>query len=215
MQQLTIGDLRTTHTQVEPATEKQINFLRTLIAERTPDVDEDYIEAVIAQGKDRVSQAIKRLLATKPVPQADRPRRNLYAGRCGKCGIEVPAQEGLLRRDNYGNWEPIHEGDCPDPNDANQFPFPFGRYAVETDEGHLAFYVANAWGLYVQASDELHPVAHYARQRIIDKIATDPEAASIRYGLEIGACGRCGRTLTNDESRERGIGPECAKKGWD
>ena len=30
-----------------------------------------------------------------------------------------------------------------------------------------------------------------------------------------GSCGHCGRTLTNEESRARGIGPICAgKMGW-
>lgn len=29
-----------------------------------------------------------------------------------------------------------------------------------------------------------------------------------------GKCCRCGRMLTDSESIERGIGPECAKKGW-
>ena len=29
-----------------------------------------------------------------------------------------------------------------------------------------------------------------------------------------GKCCRCGRMLTDNESIERGVGPECAKKGW-
>lgn len=46
-------------------------------------------------------------------------------------------------------------------------------------------------------------------------IAADPKAAMLRYGRELGECGHCGRTLTNDESRARGIGPVCARgKGW-
>ena len=45
--------------------------------------------------------------------------------------------------------------------------------------------------------------------------AVGAEAASARYGHEIGECGICGRQLTNDESRARGIGPVCAAKaGW-
>lgn len=39
--------------------------------------------------------------------------------------------------------------------------------------------------------------------------------SAIRYGHEIGRCALCGRTLTNAESRERGIGPKCAENaGW-
>lgn len=35
------------------------------------------------------------------------------------------------------------------------------------------------------------------------------------YGREIGQCCKCNRTLTDDDSRRRGIGPECLKNsGW-
>ena len=38
---------------------------------------------------------------------------------------------------------------------------------------------------------------------------------STRYGREIGRCGVCHRTLTNEESRMAGIGPVCREKsGW-
>lgn len=37
--------------------------------------------------------------------------------------------------------------------------------------------------------------------------------AMATYGREIGSCGACGRELTNDESRARGIGPDCLAKG--
>jgi hypothetical protein len=47
-------------------------------------------------------------------------------------------------------------------------------------------------------------------------IAAGPVEAMIRYGLEMGQCGHCGRELTNDESRKLGIGPHCRKHmgGW-
>lgn len=101
---------------------------------------------------------------------------------------------------------------------------PAGRYAVETEEGHLAFYrvdrpTEGAWAgrtfVKVQASDELHPVRGGAAASVLRKIAVDPAAASLRYGREIGSCGVCGRTLTDEDSRARGIGPICAEKtGW-
>jgi hypothetical protein len=47
---------------------------------------------------------------------------------------------------------------------------------------------------------------------ILARIAVNPRAAMQRYGQEIGACGRCGLTLTNDTSRALGLGPECAAK---
>lgn len=41
------------------------------------------------------------------------------------------------------------------------------------------------------------------------------QEASQLYGRELGRCGVCARELTNDASREAGIGPKCqAKMGW-
>lgn len=47
---------------------------------------------------------------------------------------------------------------------------------------------------------------------LIDKVLADPVAAVARYGLELGVCGVCNRALTNDISREAGIGPVCRAK---
>lgn len=103
-------------------------------------------------------------------------------------------------------------------------PFPAGRYAI-LDEGVTKFFKIDApdegrWAGYVfvkiQASDELHPIKDREyKTRIINEIAKDPQAAMLAYGRELGHCGHCGRTLTNEESRAAGIGPVCAgKMGW-
>lgn len=46
------------------------------------------------------------------------------------------------------------------------------------------------------------------------KVIADPAAAMARYGLEMGRCGYCGRDLTDEESRTRGIGPVCYAKAF-
>jgi hypothetical protein len=61
-----------------------------------------------------------------------------------------------------------------------------------------------------QASDDLFPVKGARAKAILARIAEDPQAAMIRYGHELGRCGRCGRTLTDTVSRAMGIGPDCA-----
>ena len=114
-----------------------------------------------------------------------------------------------------------------DSKDKSPLPdVPAGRYAVDGEDGTLKFYrvdrpTEGRWAGYtfvkVQASDELHPVkGRIASAAILNKIvAVGPQEAMLRYGREIGSCGHCGRTLTNEESRERGIGPVCAgKMGW-
>ncbi|QPX62159.1 hypothetical protein PBI_INDLOVU_44 [Mycobacterium phage Indlovu] len=105
---------------------------------------------------------------------------------------------------------------------------PAGRYAIETEDGAtnaLAFYKVDRptegrWAGYVfvklMVSDGEQRMSFAASKSIMAKIAeAGAEAASARYGHEIGECGVCGRTLTNDDSRARGIGPVCASKnGW-
>jgi hypothetical protein len=50
---------------------------------------------------------------------------------------------------------------------------------------------------------------------VIKRIAADPQTAMALYGHKIGQCGKCGLPLTNQASRERGIGPICARNlGW-
>jgi hypothetical protein len=97
---------------------------------------------------------------------------------------------------------------------------PEGRYAVDTDEGHLAFYrvKADKQGVVtvkLQISDELRTLPHKTAMVVMGKIqAAGIEAAMTRYGKELRVCGApmCGRTLTNEDSRKRGIGPICADK---
>jgi hypothetical protein len=59
------------------------------------------------------------------------------------------------------------------------------------------------------------PVRVGARQVLARIEAAGPLAAAQRYGLEIGRCGRCNRRLTDEVSRQIGLGPDCrALVGW-
>lgn len=103
---------------------------------------------------------------------------------------------------------------------------PAGRYAlVSEQDGKTYFFrvdrpTEGRWNGYtfvkVQAGDDLWPLKDAAkRANVLAQIAADPEAASKRYGHEIGSCGVCGRTLTDEQSRADGIGPICKDKmGW-
>jgi hypothetical protein len=101
---------------------------------------------------------------------------------------------------------------------------PDGRYAVQdSGPGDWKFYRLTTGGpnsrypgarfLKVQASDELHPIRNRTtRHAVLNTIrAMGVKESMIAYGRHIGACGRCGRTLTDEVSRSRGIGPDC----WD
>ncbi len=93
-----------------------------------------------------------------------------------------------------------------------------GRYAIELD-GAVRFYRLNTHDksgrqyLDAQASDDFWSVTTYAlRLRVLSTIAADPTEAMRRYGTELGKCGNCGRTLTDETSRAFGIGPDCRAK---
>jgi hypothetical protein len=95
-----------------------------------------------------------------------------------------------------------------------------GRYALVRD-GVTKFYrVTEGKGRWagrtfisVQASDDLHSIRNpQERAEILKLIAANPAEAATRYGVELGSCHRCGRTLTDAVSRSLGIGPDCRSK---
>jgi hypothetical protein len=91
-----------------------------------------------------------------------------------------------------------------------------GRYAVIGEDGTVDFYhlkeskKGNLYAL-LQTGDNETFVNWDVANAVFRKILADPKEAMIRYGREIGKCGHCGRTLTNEESRQAGIGPICRK----
>ena len=168
----------------------------------------------------------------------DKPNR--YAGACAACGSQVAAGAGLLAKRGDA-WTVVHEhaADCREPEPTQQpepqqpktkrtLPdVPAGRFAIASkgdndlmfvkvdrpDEGKWAGYTFVK--IVVGGHDDT-PVRDFDRkcdilQRIVD---AGFEQASALYGRELGHCGRCGRSLTDQESRNYGIGPECRKKGW-
>lgn len=101
-----------------------------------------------------------------------------------------------------------------------------GHYALRNEDGVVKFYkVENGkegtrWAGYTflkaQASDDLWPIKNRdERERILGVITADAKAAMLLYGTQIGRCGHCNRTLTDEQSRADGIGPVCkANLGW-
>lgn len=91
-----------------------------------------------------------------------------------------------------------------------------GRYAITGNDESTDFYRVTKRGrVLLVVSDSEQTVSPSHASSVLRKIAEDPKTASLRYGREIGCCGVCGRTLTDETSRARGIGPVCAEKfGW-
>lgn len=102
---------------------------------------------------------------------------------------------------------------------------PAGRYAVDGADGKLRFVKVDrpedgAWAgwtfVSTQAGDEFHRLQHDQANKALTRIhEAGARDASVRYGRELGQCGVCGRTLTDENSRAAGIGPVCVMKaGW-
>lgn len=117
---------------------------------------------------------------------------------------------------------------------------PYGRTyaAVENDEGAVTFLIfdrpetldrnkqPNKWHGWVfvkqfiggvgegQRLGSQKPGETYSGQwaNLVDKVLADPMGAVKRFGHELGRCGVCFLPLTNEESREAGIGPVCARR---
>lgn len=100
---------------------------------------------------------------------------------------------------------------------------PEGRYAVEIDIEGLIFvkvdHGTGSWDGYTFVTRQVGSDFVRVNRRVADAAQAQIrkvgfKESAIRYGLELGHCARCGRELTNDESREAGIGPICAGKDW-
>lgn len=102
---------------------------------------------------------------------------------------------------------------------------PAGHYAVTGEDGTTDFYrvdkpTEGKWAgrtfVKLQLGENYERLSQANTRTVLAKIEVDgPREAAIRYGKELGKCAICNRTLTNNESIERGIGPVCADaRGW-
>ena len=173
------------------------------------------------------AKLIRNLLAERVVPADASARLNERLEK-GLVNTEqaIEAIEWLKSRDRVevvtarskGGFDPFPSAEV----------VPEGRYAVATEPGatnSLAFYkvdrpTSGKWAgrvfVKLMISDDEQGLSYAASKTVLGKIAAvGAEQASAAYGLHIKRCGICHRTLTNEDSQKRGIGPDCAAKmGW-
>lgn len=167
------------------ATEKQVALMVRLAAEKTP----EWFNSTGLEGVTRRAQERTKAQASAAIDK-------------------------LMAMPTVGNAKQMKRGAVP-----------AGYYAIPTQEGavnSLAFYRVDVpeegkWAGYtfvklIIGGQDPTRVPKAQAAGILARIAADPMAGP-RYGQEIGKCCRCNRTLTNDESRAYGIGPECRLKG--
>jgi hypothetical protein len=207
----------------------QLSFMQTLVAEKcggSPDeVDislwEDIsvkeasglIESLIQGNKKSTTKS----LAGPPASEKQISFVKSLIEQKGATDIEV---EGLTKA---GASEAIEDllarPNAAPPKDA--VTVPAGRYAIDTEEGHTAFYRVDRpeegkWAGFtfvkLQVGGDYQRLNQATGKAILKKIEeAGPKEAAIRYGHELGQCAVCGRELTNEDSREAGIGPICAQ----
>ncbi len=208
------SDVVHTTKPVNPASAKQLAFIAAL-AERKG------VEANEVKSAREASAEIDRLTALPDPAGTPSFRKNKFAGPCSDCGNVVPAEEGVVRKTDDG-WQVGHLS-CPD---EPKLPaaVPDGFYAVTAEAGHTSFYGVKAGrkpgvvfvdlltGGGPNGTFNKQSVPFQSRDAVLAKIAADIEGAATRFGQESGRCCKCNRGLTDEASRERGIGPECNRR---
>lgn len=201
----------TTTTRNYPATERTINYIKDLLDERDLTASKKHNEAIAGMTEPQIEHymcVLRQKARSMTQEQASGWIERLKA---------LPKKHKATQA--RGGATQTIKSDVP-----------AGRYAVTGDDGTTDFYrvdrpTEGRWDGYIfvklllggphgHPREERVPIRNI--QTILDKVAkAGPKAASIRYGKELGSCGVCGRTLTNPESIEAGIGPVCrGKMGW-
>ena len=111
----------------------------------------------------------------------------------------------------------------PDIGSDTKVPDPGYYFVVDPTTNKESFFRVNKgkdgtrWEGYtflsIQASDDFYPVRDKERRdKVFAAILVNPVQSMNEYGLRLGRCGVCNRTLTDRDSRLRGIGPICAAR---
>ncbi len=174
------------------ATPAQCGYLADLLARlrtHAPSVHRDATAWIASLGRlDRTdaSRAIAAVLRHLDAPAEVAPVRvDLYA--------EIRIALENVPNDRY---YAIEAG----PAGSNDWRF------YKVTDGRVRVCHADGYGI---ACERLAAPAQLAAARAIAK---DPDEAMLNFGRKIGRCGHCGRVLTNQASREAGIGPVCSSK---
>ena len=166
---------------------------------------------------------------------------NKFGKECWLCGNRVEAGSGLAYTFGDRGWTTIHaDGECPQPKEGSRVHLlatawigqncPNRGYAYfaltsHTGNNDLDFYslTPNRNGDMVlrrilggQAFESCPVTSLTEAKRVIEKLqhmTTDEiDDAQKAFADNLGRCFRCGRTLTDEVSRARGIGSDCAEK---
>lgn len=160
---------------------------------------------------------------------------NKYPSRCARCFEHVGAGAGVLADVVLLNEHDAHTtrgtlsravycAFCASKRNETALP-PDGHYAVYDRDLKLQFFKLARFPRSERRGTTVNPSCKLVLggkpdTRITGTFATElvaralenPAAAALRYAQELGRCSRCNRHLTDEASRARGLGPECATR---
>jgi hypothetical protein len=175
----------------------------------------------VPSATERQLSYIERLFSERDYSGERRPK---FAARLAFLCDDESAREDLTIAEASNLIEYLIELPYSAPSPAvrsvDSAEVPAGRYAYTGVEGHTVFVKVDRptegrWEGYtfvsLQRSDDFESIPREARPAVLAAIVSQGvKASAVRYGHELGVCAVCGRTLTNESSREAGIGPRCA-----
>ena len=205
-----------------PATQNQISYICDLLDRKNLFAEPTFFDMCNAMDADELAATIQRY--KDQLPRITKARASQIIDSL----VKLPVKEETKR---------ASEGGRSTPGEGGRSTFitkvPAGRYAVEGSDGTTDFYKVDKpekgrWEGYtfvkLLIASGGHGIESLSEQNIrgaaAKTILARIEEAGIEesmkaFGHAIGSCGRCGRVLTNEESRELGIGPVCRDEmGW-
>lgn len=179
------------------ATPRQLSFVRSLL---------DQLRTHNPEVCEQATQWLKIKLGTLTVDQASDVITRL------RTHLDAPATVAAAKVERTGMAEVLRDVE-PERRYALQNgddPSSWRFYTVKLSaKGNKYIKIGHANGVSIAWS--FLPVERGALD-VAKRIAADPREAMLNYGRQIGRCGHCDRTLTNDESRALGIGPICRNR---
>lgn len=178
----------------DPISDRQADLVKKLYLEIDPEMGAERARVYLAENPTRrdASAKIDLLIGESKKTKAARAAAAPVAPAPVATAAAVPAARPALVFPEDGYY-------CVEYNDALRF------YRVKHGKG----YFKDRQFLDRFKSDELMRITMTEMRAVLDLINADTAAAQMRFAVELTRCFCCGRMLTDEISRLRGIGPDC------
>lgn len=206
--------------KVRLATPAQVDFIRTLIAEREP-THHAVMGALAAIASPVTAKWASEIITVlKAVPATKSVRVNRFAGTCRDCETPVDAEKGRIEKSAGGKWITYHlAGECPDGTaKADLLADQVTEPGVYSHDG--AFYrvkpgrydKTTLWSERIDVVDGEMTFVRSGRPTFLRASEKITLAEARAFGVGVGSCVFCGLTLYGEDGRSlvAGYGPTCA-----